>query len=114
MNIDGQMTIYDFIYPPDDLPDLEEAVNLVAKKYGIKFKKIHNKSDAPEDDLVYYTGKYRNLIIELDDNTYWDSGKRFIGLDINYSKGGCGLPCDSMEEIFEHIDRNIKKYAAKG
>jgi hypothetical protein len=107
--MDGQMTIFDFIPPPeDDLETLDEEVMVarIAERTGLIFKK------QPSDRWLEhptYEAKYKKATIEvqysrydtLDDN----NNKRFIGVGYSFAKGGGGSPCDTLTKAVDRIKR---------
>jgi hypothetical protein len=107
--MDGQMTIFDFLPPPeDDLETLDEEVMVarIAERTGLIFKK------QPSDRWLEhptYEAKYKKATIEvqysrydtLDDN----NNKRFIGVGYSFAKGGGGSPCDTLTKAVDRIKR---------
>ena len=115
--MDGQMTIFDFLPPPeDDLETLDEEVMVarIAERTGLKFtpEKI-----SPLYDPTYtnYKAKYKTATIDVDYSEYDTGdekhGKRYIG--VGYwnpkEKGGSGSPCDSLDEAVKKIQGYIRR-----
>lgn len=113
--MDGQMTIFDFLPPPeDDLETLDEEVMVarIAERTGLIFKK------QPSDRWLEhpsYEAKYKKATIDVEYSEYYTEdkqhGKRFIG--VGYwdpkDKWGAGSPCDSLGEAVEKIQGYIRR-----
>ena len=95
--MEGQLSIFDFLDDDpaemslDDLPE-EEMVKIVGNSIGVNF--------TYRDDFWGYEAKYKKLKFELHYSNYRlsDNTARFISAGYNYSKGGAGSPCDSIQE----------------
>lgn len=104
--MDGQMTIFDFLPPPeDDLETLDEEVMVarIAERTGLIFK----KNTGTKLDHNLYEAKYKKAIIDVTYSRYDTidelNGKRFIGVGYSFSKGGGGSPCDSLAKAVDRI-----------
>lgn len=104
--MDGQMTIFDFLPPPeDDLETLDEEVMVarIAERTGLIFK----KNTGTKLDHNLYEAKYKKAIIDVTYSRYDTidelNGKRFIGVGYSFSKGGGGSPCDSLTKAVDRI-----------
>jgi hypothetical protein len=115
--MDGQMTIFDFLPPPeDDLETLDEEVMVVriAERTGLKFSP-EMISPLYEPAYTNYKAKYKTATIDVDYGEYDTGdekhGKRYIG--VGYwnpkEKRGSGSPCDSLDEAVEKIHGYIRR-----
>lgn len=112
MNIDGQMNIYDFLDPEnlseDNLPKLEEAARKITEKFQIDLKPVFDGYTK----RIEYRGKVKTkdgkATIVIHEGFYTSNGKRFIGVDIDWSMSGIGRPCDNLKEILKIFERYLK------
>ena len=113
MEIDGQMTIFDYLKPVDDsdinkLPELNEIARILNEKYGFRLNKRFDnffKKDKYECKLNTSEGKADFEIWEGCFN--FGEHERFVSVDIEWRLGGIGAPCINMREIFGVIERNV-------
>lgn len=111
MEIDGQMSIFDFIATSefDDMTE-EEMVERICFATGLKFKKVDAKDWLGVD---YYSIKIKKAEICFNFDHYCDNGAKFIGVDYNTSISGHGCPCDSMDEAIKKL-RTYIQWAKEG
>lgn len=108
----GQMTIFDFLKPSNDLDSLpeEEMVRIVGNAIGIPF--------AYKDDLfgwvysknkISYSIQYDNY--DLGDDL--EDGKRFISVDFEDNRSGqhygCSSPCDSIDKAITFFRTRMER-----
>lgn len=83
--------------------DILQIKEHVESKYDcqLSVEKFNGK-----DELVYQN-KNDKVYIYVSKYTCLDSrlGKEFIGFDFWNGNSGLGSPCDSMEELFENLDK---------
>lgn len=108
-DLEGQMTIFDFLPAPSDLDDLpeEEMVRIVGERTGLKFQllKLHN-------DFYQYEAKIGKAKITINYSRYFPKiyhGKRFISVSYMNGTGGGGAPCDTLDEAVEMLKRYIER-----
>ena len=85
------------------IPNLLRIKEEVESKFNcqLSIEKFRDK-----DELVF-KGKKDTVYIYVSRYTCLDSrlGKEFIGFDFWNGNSGLGSPCDSMEELFENLDK---------
>lgn len=109
MSIEGQMTIFDFLQPESDLPELEEIIQLVKDKYNLAFNK---KTDIFRNAKhEWYYCKKNGIEITLENGKFWDS-RRYVSVDINYHDGGSAWPCEDLTEIYSQVEKGIEMMKA--
>lgn len=113
MEIDGQMSIFDFIATSefDDMTE-EEMVEQVSFATGLTFKKVEAREWLGID---YYSCKIKRAEITICFDNYEShkNGAKFIGVDYNTSISGHGCPCDSMDEAIKKL-RTYIQWAKEG
>ena len=101
----GQMTIFDFLTPPErpleDLPE-SEMVKMITDATGLKFRFI--------DSFWGWQVKERGVLFSVQyDNYLVDDKRRFIGADWNANHQGQCSPCDSVQEAIDFFRKAIRR-----
>lgn len=109
----GQMSIFDFLPQQAEHPDFHnmteaEMVDYVGKVLGVKFKR--------NDFLNHYeymVNKKRKFRLELEYGHYWTedhrNGALYVGVGYNYTHGGGGCPCDSLESAINYLRMHMER-----
>lgn len=108
-DLEGQMTIFDFLPAPSDLDELpeEEMVRIVGERTGLKFQLRDLKTE-----FYQYETKIGKAKITVNYSNYFSevcNGKRFISVGYMNGTGGAGAPCDSVDDAVEIIKRYIER-----
>ena len=99
-----QMSLFDYMPELKSLDELtiEDLVQIFESSFPIKFK--YNSH------LEQYEYKKGKAVISIDLRNYsFGEYKRFISTDLDWNLGGCGIPCDSIEEAKDNIARFIER-----
>lgn len=115
--MEGQMTLWEYLTPtqPDaDFHNMTEAemVDYVGKAIGLTF----TYNDFFERYEVKVKGIKKRFVLDIHYDHYstsWKSddanGGLFISVGYDYSHGGGGSPCDSLEEAIDYFKRTIER-----
>lgn len=99
-------------YIDHNLPELSAVASLIRQKYG--FKMDYN----PEQGSYIHKFNAREHIIIEDDNYIFDmsdnpNGNRFVSMTYSGKGWAGGAPCDSMTEIYHHIDKYLERRSTR-
>ena len=113
MNIDGQMTIFDFIEPEYDLnelPELYEISRRIKRKFGLDMTAVYDGALRRICYRCTVNTQNGKTDIDIHDSEYTSidrKGQRFVSVGISYKTSGMGAPCDSLKEIFGILERRL-------
>lgn len=108
--MDGQMTIWDIFEPdtgnPLDVIPEEEMVQRIGLALGLTFK-WHSYLEHYEAQCGL--GIKASLNYSRYTCTGELEGKRYIGANVDARIGGCGAPCDSIEQAIRFLENSIRE-----
>jgi hypothetical protein len=103
--MDGQISIFDFI---SELPEsAEEMARLIGNATGLVFNNFDYQEwwKAKKKGITYEV-HYSHFSPKLECKR---AGKKHISLNVTYSsRGGYGIPCDSIDDAVYYIKRTMK------
>lgn len=111
MDIDGQMTIFDYLNPTEEgteeLPALHEIVKKVNERFGINLASEFSSVFRMVIYKSYIKTRWGKTYVSVKDSEYTcegREGKRFVGVYFNWGVSGSGYPCNTLEEVFEKFE----------
>lgn len=113
MEINGQMTIFDFLDENpelDVLPELQEIIKRVKSKFGLNMTAVYDGALRRICYRCTVNTQNGKTDIDIHDSEYTSidrKGQRFVSVGISYKTSGMGAPCDSLKEIFGILERRL-------
>ena len=117
MEMDGQMSIFEFLQQESDFSSMPESevMDAISQRIGVRL--LWDKH------LEKYSAMVGKTKISSEMGTYSCThegsetiiaGHKFIGAGWQRSTEGGGRPCDSIDEAVEYFERAINRIVRKG
>ena len=106
----NQMTIFDVMGSCMDFRTMtdEEMVRLIGEMTGLEFRW--------NDFFCSWIARDKALTVMVCRDRYITDdelrGQEFISVQVDVTRGGCGSPCDSLNEAAEFIKAGVKRLKA--
>lgn len=94
-------------YNRDFLPDLPLIIEWVEESF--KLGLTATKCDWDDSIEIIYKKMLSRGLLEIYDDKYSGTNKRFVSLDYQSSREGFGRPCDNIEDIFRGIKQALER-----
>lgn len=99
---------------PCILPSLEETIEQITKKYGLKFETYEGEWNLPDNTTIYKHIFKKHSVLEISEGHYWSAkgreavkGVRYIGVDWDGWHESVSRPCDDLAEVFHAVEYSI-------
>lgn len=105
-----QITIFDYLKEINRIPSLQELLDKIEQKYGIKFDYTERFR---EPEYVHNFCKSKKSELSISERTFNckdQENERFISVDYAHKSAGFACPCTTLSSIYGCIDKAIKMH----
>lgn len=96
-----------YCYDRDFLPPLDWIIDFIRRNYNIPIKEV--ECDWMDSIGKYYEHKFKAGTLEVYDDQYADSKKRFVSIGYQAQLEGFGSPCDNLVRVCRAIEKAIER-----